>query len=98
MDLAPIQALLETLQASPEVRRVILFGSRARGDASPRSDIDLAVDAPAMPRRTWLRLLDAVDDAPTLLPIELVHFQSATPRLRQRIEDEGRILYERTAA
>ena len=39
--------------------RIVLFGSRARGDAQERSDIDLAVyDLPA---GTWSDFEDAVD-------------------------------------
>ncbi|GAX88760.1 nucleotidyltransferase family protein [Effusibacillus lacus] len=32
--------------ASPAVQKAILFGSRARGDCNPRSDIDLSIEAP----------------------------------------------------
>ena len=32
----------------PEVRVVYLYGSRARGDYNPQSDIDVAIDAPGM--------------------------------------------------
>jgi uncharacterized protein len=36
---------LQTLFSSyPEIRKVILFGSRAKGTARKNSDIDLAVD------------------------------------------------------
>lgn len=38
--------LVERLARHPAVRRVILFGSRARGDHRERSDIDFAFDAP----------------------------------------------------
>ena len=43
--------LVSRLGAEPSVHRVILFGSRARGDARPRSDVDLAVDAPGLAAR-----------------------------------------------
>ena len=37
-------------EAAPDAR-VILFGSHARGDAGPDSDLDLLVIEPAVPRR-----------------------------------------------
>jgi predicted nucleotidyltransferase len=38
-----IQAVLLRLAKDPEVERLTLFGSRARGDARPDSDLDLLV-------------------------------------------------------
>lgn len=93
----PIDAIVTSLSAFPEVRRIILFGSRARGDAAPRSDIDLAIDAPGATRQCWLRLLDAADELPTLLRIDLVLLHGASPALRERIEEEAVVLYERPA-
>jgi uncharacterized protein len=87
--------LVAQLSAEPSVRRVILFGSRARGDAQPRSDVDLAVEAPAASVRDWLRLADLAEDADTLLSIDLVWLDEAPPDLRERIQAEGRVLYER---
>ena len=73
--------------------RVILFGSRARGDAGPRADVDLAVDAPGLAPREWLRLADMVDEADTLLKIDLVRLDEVPPELRARIEAEGRTVH-----
>ena len=48
-----IEELVNTIFSFDEVESVILFGSRARGDANPRSDIDLAISAPEMKRSRW---------------------------------------------
>jgi predicted nucleotidyltransferase len=90
-----VQSLVAQLSAEPSVRRVILFGSRARGDAEARSDVDLAVEAPGASARDWLRLVDMAEDADTLLAIDLVRLEEAPSDLRQRIEAEGLALYER---
>ena len=39
--------LLAVFDQTPNVERVVLFGSRARGDFRHESDIDLALDAPS---------------------------------------------------
>jgi predicted nucleotidyltransferase len=41
LDPAPIAARLWELSRHPDVKALVLFGSRARGQASPRSDLDL---------------------------------------------------------
>ena len=91
-----LAALLRQLAGRPEVRRVILFGSRARGDAEPRADIDLAVEAPDATRREWLEIVELADDARTLLTIDLARLDEASEPFRDRILAEGEVLYERT--
>jgi uncharacterized protein len=91
-----ILELAARLARHPAVERVRLFGSRARGDAFARSDIDLAVDAPGMDPHDWLRIsLDFAEEAPTLLLIDLVRLEEAPAHLREQILDEGIVVYER---
>ncbi|MGF1477219.1 MAG: nucleotidyltransferase family protein [Geminicoccaceae bacterium] len=84
--------LAERLGAFPEVRRVILFGSRARGDNDERADIDIAVEADAERLGVWWEL---VDEAPTLLAVDLIIMTDVPPAMRETIEREGILLYER---
>lgn len=60
LDLAPIETLLARIEKTWRPQQVWLFGSRARGDAGPRSDWDLlvvvddGVDERALdPRSVW---------------------------------------------
>jgi predicted nucleotidyltransferase len=78
-----------------KVSRIILFGSRARGDENPRSDIDLAFDAPTLTESEWLSILDTLDKCATLLKIDAIHYNEAAEDLRQRINQEGVVVYER---
>jgi predicted nucleotidyltransferase len=83
----------------PEIQTIFLFGSRARGDAKPRSDFDLAVVAPGMPRSHWSRFaVEMQEDIPTLCELDLVLLDDtlATP-LRTRIQEESVVIYERAA-
>lgn len=81
----------------PGIVRVVLFGSRARGDAMPRSDYDFAIYADAIQHAEWSRWsLDTADSAPTLCTLDLV--LSSGPiadNLRRAIEAEGVAVYER---
>ena len=81
--------------AHPEVTKVIVFGSRARGDAEERSDIDLAIVAPAATPRQWLDIVFALEEMDTLLSIDVVRWAEASPALKARIAAEGKVLYER---
>lgn len=72
---------------------ILLFGSRARGDAEPRSDIDLAVAGKTLTPTDWLRVVEALEQAETLLPIQAVHLEETPAALRERILREGIVLY-----
>lgn len=91
-----LSRLTETLASHGEIQRLILFGSRARGDADARADIDLAVEAPGTTRPQWLEIVRLVEEAPTLLTIDLVRMDEVAPPLRQKILLEGIILYDRS--
>lgn len=90
-----VRKLVTQIAGMPHVSRVWLFGSRARGDARRDSDIDLAIEAPGAPRQEWLAISDLVDDADTLLAIDLVRMEEASPELKKQITREGELLYER---
>jgi uncharacterized protein len=91
-----ILELARRLAAHPAVERVWLFGSRARGDNFERSDIDLAIEAPAIDRTEWANLhLDLDEEADTLLLIDFVLMDDLPESFRRRVHREGRLLYER---
>lgn len=48
--------------AYPEVRRAIVYGSRAMGNYRNGSDIDITLDAPDMENARFLHLCTAADD------------------------------------
>ena len=57
-------------------RKLVLFGSRARGDNRPRSDIELAVFG--MPEEQQTRFWCGMDDLPTLLKYDVVFVDDYT--------------------
>lgn len=91
-----VQDVVDAAVARLAPERVILFGSRARGDGEATSDYDLAVDAPGLPEPQWARfVLDAQEGFGALLDLDLVRLDQADPGLRARIENEGQLLYVR---
>ena len=77
------------------VRKVILFGSRARGDFRERSDIDIAFTGGDGPRFS----LDVDEETYTLLMFDIVNLDKPVqPELVESIRRDGLTLYERDAA
>lgn len=78
------------------VRKIVLFGSRARGDAQPTSDIDLAV-YPMPEFMAEGRFAGCVEELETLLKIDLIFINDNTdPQLLKNIENEGVVIYEQS--
>ena len=74
------------------VEKVILFGSRARGDYGRASDIDLAVYGGEISRFA----LDVDEETSTLLRFDVIDLsRDVQEELRQAIKKEGKIIYEK---
>ena len=74
------------------IEKVILFGSRARGDYKRVSDIDLAVQGGDILHFA----LDVEEETSTPLKYDVVNLdKNVQTELREIIEREGKILYEK---
>lgn len=79
---------------APEVQSIILFGSVARGKATPGSDIDILVLAPNSEEGQFKRLMDSVDKLADEVsgkhPAKLVPVVMMTKDFEQSIKDKKR--------
>ena len=94
-----IEALAAYLTAQPDVLAAYLFGSYARGDARPDSDVDLAVllsttdEMERFERR--LELIGAVGEALGRRSADVVVLNDAPPLLTHQVLTHGRLIAER---
>lgn len=83
---------IKELAVKYDIQKVILFGSRARGDYRDQSDIDLAVKG----GKGNLFAIDVDETTSTLLMYDVVNLDKAVqPELMESIEREGIIIYEK---
>ncbi|WP_312070428.1 nucleotidyltransferase domain-containing protein [Anaerotignum propionicum] len=86
---------IKTLGEKYQAKKIVLFGSRARGDNHARSDIDLAIYGMEECNRSgfW----SEIDDLPTLLKFDLVYVSDNTDQeLIKNIEKDGVLIYEQS--
>lgn len=78
------------------IKRIVLFGSRARGDHKSTSDIDLAV-FPLPEFEGKGRFCAEIDDLRSLLKIDIVFVNETTEKtFLESIKKEGVIIYEQS--
>ena len=73
-------------------KKVILFGSRVRGDFKKNSDIDIAVDI-NLDYRGIRKLKEKTDVISGLYSVDLVFFNEIEDDFRKKILKEGKVLY-----
>jgi predicted nucleotidyltransferase len=99
-----LREAVRRLVEAAQPRQIILFGSHARGDASPDSDVDLMllqdeVKDPAAESVRLRRVLKGLIMAVDLLPVSRAEFDywSDTPgNVFFEAATEGKVLYEAT--
>lgn len=86
-----LQEQIIALAKTYHVKKIVLFGSRARGDCHPRSDIDLAVSGGDI-----IGFSTDIDEVvPTLLMFDVVNLDGPVQEeLLESIEAEGIVIYE----
>jgi predicted nucleotidyltransferase len=94
-----IEAIREVLAKYPEVEKAILYGSRAKGNYRPGSDIDLTLIGEKLNLTILQKIENELDDL--LLPYKIdlsLHKQIQNKELLEHIERVGKVLFDRKPA
>lgn len=93
-----VEKIRQVFTRFPEVEKAVLYGSRAKGNPKPGSDIDLTLFGEALTNKLCSDIADALDDL--LLPyrIDLSVFAALeNPDLEDHIRRVGVEFYRREA-
>ena len=74
--------------------RVFIFGSRATGKNTERSDIDVGIEGEIeVPRETMARIKADIENLPTLYRIDLVDFKRVAQDFREVAMEKTETIY-----
>ena len=91
-----IDNLHNAFEQFDEIGQVIIFGSRAKGNSKPASDIDIAVKGSRIDSQIILRLKDMLDELPLPYFFDVVDYGTITNQnLKDHIDRVGKIIYEK---
>ena len=84
----------------PSIHTVLVYGSRAKGNYRPGSDIDLSLQCESLetslPFAEFLQIQDEIDDLMLPYTVDLLQYgQLANPDLKDHINRVGQPLYVR---
>lgn len=91
-----IAKICTVLSKIVEVRTAVIYGSRARGDYKPYSDIDMMLTGDNINSIIQSKIETELDDL--LLPYKIdicIHHHITNTQLLEDIEKYGKIFYER---
>jgi predicted nucleotidyltransferase len=93
---ATISKLTAVIKQHPFIEKVVVYGSRAKGNFRPGSDIDLAVFSSTMSYLEQMKLADNIDDLLLPYTVDVLHFEKLTnAELIDHINRVGLVLYSR---
>ncbi|WP_019635680.1 nucleotidyltransferase family protein [Paenibacillus fonticola] len=89
---ATFERIIFTVKKYPGIRKLFLFGSRARGDYSYNSDIDLAYEADSdVPSIFFVEL----DEAVGIYSFNLVNLAECSKHFREEISSDLQMIYNK---
>lgn len=89
-----VQSVVSTLAREYGVQKIYLFGSYARGEATPDSDIDLRIDRGRIRGLEFAGLLGDLQDA-LGKSVDLISTIGMDPAFLDKIHKEEILLYDR---
>jgi uncharacterized protein len=97
--------MVERIREAVDPDRIVLFGSRGRGEENPDSDFDILIVAPskeprwrrAVPVYQLLAGLGVPKDILWWTPREISEWRNVKSHFINRVLGEGKVLYERSA-
>ncbi|MFN3179768.1 MAG: nucleotidyltransferase domain-containing protein [Thermus sp.] len=103
MEYPELEPVLSAILEAVPAEKIILFGSRARGEAHPESDYDLLIVVPPEYKtmRVWKALYEATSKVQRGFSLDLIlatqedleKYQNAWMTIYPKALREGRVLY-----
>lgn len=96
LSLRDLECIHSILNKYTNISKVVLFGSRAKGNFKSGSDIDLAVMDSDIPEETLIKILNDFKESDLPYFVDLVSFQSLQQNeLKDHISRVGVLFYQK---
>lgn len=92
-----LQHIVDAAKSFPEIKTLLLFGSRAKGNYKKASDVDLALQGEQVSYDTVAQLSSVLnEEKPLPYFFDTINYQTlSNPQLKEHIDRVGIVLYEK---
>lgn len=94
LDIDLVSKLNKIFSEYPEIETAIIYGSRAKGNYTKGSDIDITIIAPEMDFKKFMELYSRLEELNIPYKIDLTKFDLIDNNMKNHIERVGKILYQ----
>ncbi|MBP8785434.1 MAG: HI0074 family nucleotidyltransferase substrate-binding subunit [Synergistaceae bacterium] len=96
LDMKIVDDIIRISQKYKEIHKIVLFGSRARGDNTAKSDVDLAIYTGKSEKSELAHFILEMEDIKTLLKIDIVEVnENLSEKMVSNIEKDGVVLLDK---
>lgn len=90
-----INELIEYFKSKPEIEKVVIYGSRAKGNYRNGSDIDFAICSDD--EKYFFRIAGDLDELPTPYKFDVINYKNLTDEdnIKKSIDEFGKVFYKR---
>jgi predicted nucleotidyltransferase len=90
-----IKELQEVFDRHKNISKVLIFGSRAKGNFREGSDIDLAALGTGLDYKQLLQILTEIDDLELLYSVDLIdYYKTVNTPIGDHIDRVGQVFYQ----
>jgi len=94
-----IQKINNTFKKYPEIEKINIYGSRAKGNYKNGSDIDLSLYGKSIDTTILGKLITELDELPTPYMFDINIYKNITNQdLKSEINKNGKIFYKNTSS
>jgi predicted nucleotidyltransferase len=90
-----LKSMEDIFKLKPQVERVLIYGSRAKGNYSKGSDIDITIVAPEMNFSEYLRLYSMLEDLEIPYRLDVTKYEMLEDNIKEHIRRVGQEIYNR---
>jgi uncharacterized protein len=87
--------MIHLFREHPEIEKVLIYGSRGRGDFEHGSDVDIALEGKEITYETVSYIHTKLEEeSPTYLWFDVLHFDTLkNQKLKEQIKKNGKLLF-----
>ena len=90
-----LKKIVDLIIKTSDPKRIILFGSRSKGNFDHSADYDLAIDSNKISFRNKRKLIEQIEEIIGLHSLDLINLDEVDSKFRKIISNTGKIIYER---